>query len=50
MSSGRASKGRRPAAINGKATVIDNTVDSATSTFRVQAEVPDPEKMPLPGE
>ncbi|HZW34161.1 MAG TPA: efflux RND transporter periplasmic adaptor subunit [Isosphaeraceae bacterium] len=34
----------------GRATVIDNTIDSTTSTFRVQAEVPNPEKTLLPGE
>jgi RND family efflux transporter MFP subunit len=34
----------------GKATVIDNTIDSATSTFLVQAEVANPEKTLLPGE
>jgi RND family efflux transporter MFP subunit len=34
----------------GKATVIDNTIDSTTSTFRVQAEVPNPQRTLLPGE
>ena len=34
----------------GKATVIDNTIDATTSTFRVQAEVPNPQKTILPGE
>jgi RND family efflux transporter MFP subunit len=34
----------------GKATVIDNTIDPTTSTFRVQAEVPNPRKILLPGE
>lgn len=34
----------------GKATVIDNTIDPTTSTFRVQAEVPNPKKILLPGE
>jgi RND family efflux transporter MFP subunit len=34
----------------GKATVIDNTVDSSTSTFKIQAEVANPEKSLLPGE
>ncbi len=34
----------------GKATVIDNTIDSTTSTFTVQAEVANPEKTLLPGE
>jgi len=34
----------------GKATVIDNTIDATTSTFRVQAEVPNPQKFILPGE
>lgn len=34
----------------GKATVIDNTIDPTTSTFRVQAEVPNPQKTLLPGE
>src|SRR5262249_1641253 len=34
----------------GKATVIDNAIDPATSTFLVQAEVSNPEKSLLPGE
>jgi RND family efflux transporter MFP subunit len=34
----------------GKATVIDNTVDATTSTFKVQAEIANPEKTLLPGE
>lgn len=34
----------------GKATVIDNTIDPTTSTFRVQAEVPNSQKALLPGE
>jgi membrane fusion protein, multidrug efflux system len=34
----------------GKATVIDNTVDATTSTFRVQAEVANAEKTILPGD
>jgi RND family efflux transporter MFP subunit len=34
----------------GRATVIDNTINPTTSTFRVQAEVPNPEKTILPGE
>jgi RND family efflux transporter MFP subunit len=34
----------------GKATVIDNTVDATTSTFKTQAEVANPEKTLLPGE
>jgi RND family efflux transporter MFP subunit len=34
----------------GKATVIDNTVDATTSTFRVQAEVANAEKAILPGD
>jgi len=34
----------------GKATVIDNTIDATTLTFRVQAEVPNPQKTILPGE
>jgi RND family efflux transporter MFP subunit len=34
----------------GKATVVDNTIDATTSTFRVQAEVPNPQKTMLPGE
>jgi RND family efflux transporter MFP subunit len=34
----------------GKATFVDNTIDSTTSTFRVRAEVPNPEKTILPGE
>ncbi len=34
----------------GKATVIDNTIDPATSTFLVRAEVSNPEKAILPGE
>jgi RND family efflux transporter MFP subunit len=34
----------------GKATVIDNTIDSTTSTFKVQAEVANAEKTLLPGE
>ena len=34
----------------GKATVIDNTIDPATSTFLVRAEVSNPEKSLLPGE
>ena len=46
----RASKGRRPAASRGKATVIDNTIDPTTSTFLVRAEVANPAKALLPGE
>jgi membrane fusion protein (multidrug efflux system) len=34
----------------GKATVIDNTIDSTTSTFKVQAEVSNPGELLLPGE
>jgi RND family efflux transporter MFP subunit len=34
----------------GKVTVIDNSVDSTTSTFKVQAEVANPDKTLLPGE
>jgi RND family efflux transporter MFP subunit len=34
----------------GKATVIDNTIDSATSTVKVQAEVSNPKELLLPGE
>jgi RND family efflux transporter MFP subunit len=34
----------------GKATVVDNSIDAKTSTFRVQAEVPNPQKTILPGE
>ncbi|MDR3622333.1 MAG: efflux RND transporter periplasmic adaptor subunit [Paludisphaera borealis] len=34
----------------GKATAIDNTIDPATSTFLVRAEVSNPEKALLPGE
>jgi RND family efflux transporter MFP subunit len=34
----------------GKATAIDNTVDPSTSTFKVQAEVANPDKALLPGE
>ena len=34
----------------GKATVIDNTIDATTSTFKVQAEVANAEKTLLPGE
>ena len=34
----------------GKATVIDNTIDATTSTFRVQAEVANAEKTILPGD
>jgi len=34
----------------GKANTIDNTIDTATSTFRIQAEVPNPQKAMLPGE
>jgi RND family efflux transporter MFP subunit len=34
----------------GKATIIDNTIDPTTSTFRVQAEVLNPQKIILPGE
>ena len=34
----------------GKATVIDNTINPTTSTFLIQAEVPNPEKTLLPGE
>src|SRR3954451_22718667 len=34
----------------GRATVIDNTVDATTSTFRVQAEVANAEKAILPGD
>jgi len=34
----------------GKATVIDNTINSTTSTFLVRAEVANPEKTILPGE
>jgi RND family efflux transporter MFP subunit len=34
----------------GKITVIDNTIDSTTSTFKAQAEVANPEKTVLPGE
>lgn len=35
---------------SGKVTTIDNTIDSTTSTVKVQAEVPNPEKSLLPGE
>ena len=34
----------------GKATVIDNTINPTTSTFLVQAEVPNADKTILPGE
>jgi RND family efflux transporter MFP subunit len=34
----------------GKATVIDNTIDPTTSTFRIQAVVSNPQKIILPGE
>jgi RND family efflux transporter MFP subunit len=34
----------------GKATVIDNAIDPTTSTFKIQAEVANPEKVLLPGE
>src|SRR5262249_46486908 len=34
----------------GKATVIDNTINPTTSTFRGQAEVPNPKETLLPGE
>jgi RND family efflux transporter MFP subunit len=35
---------------SGKATVIDNTINSTTSTFQIRAEVANPEKTILPGE
>jgi RND family efflux transporter MFP subunit len=43
----RGEEGRR---FPGKATVIDNTIDPTTSTFRVQAELPNSKKVLLPGE
>ena len=43
-------EGEQDRRLRGKATVIDNTVDPSTSTFKVQAEVPNPEKSLLPGE
>jgi membrane fusion protein (multidrug efflux system) len=43
-------EGEEARRLRGKATVIDNAVDPSTSTFRVQAEVPNPEKALLPGE
>ena len=43
-------EGEEARRLRGKATVIDNTVDPSTSTFQVQAEVPNPEKTLLPGE
>ena len=43
-SSGPGSRGRKPAAFRGKATVIDNTIDPTTSTFLVQAEVANPDE------
>jgi RND family efflux transporter MFP subunit len=43
-------EGEEARRFSGKATVIDNTIDSTTSTFRIQAEVANPEKILLPGE
>ena len=43
-------EGEQQSRLRGKATVIDNTVDPLTSTFKVQAEVPNTEKSLLPGE
>jgi RND family efflux transporter MFP subunit len=43
-------EGEEDRRFSGKATVIDNTIDPTTSTFQVQAEVPNPEKTILPGE
>jgi RND family efflux transporter MFP subunit len=43
-------EGEEARRLRGKATVIDNTIDPATSTFLVQAEVANPEKSLLPGE
>ena len=43
-------EGEQQPRLRGKATVIDNTVDPLTSTFKVQAEVPNAEKSLLPGE
>jgi membrane fusion protein, multidrug efflux system len=43
-------EGEEPRRFPGKATVVDNTIDATTSTFRVQAEVANAEKTILPGD
>ncbi|QEH36237.1 Toluene efflux pump periplasmic linker protein TtgG precursor [Aquisphaera giovannonii] len=43
-------EGRAGRRFPGKTTAIDNSIDETTSTFRVRSEVPNPEKMILPGE
>lgn len=43
-------EGEEARRFSGKATVIDNAIDPTTSTFKVQAEVANPDETMLPGE
>jgi len=43
-------EGEEARRFSGKVTVVDNTIDPTTSSFKVQAEVSNPEKVLLPGE